>query len=117
MGVIDLISSECPLLLETPAGQGTKVLAEGPDAFMGFVARFADPRLPREPGLMRRVLEQDARAPCLQVSSAPLGARVDRHAPPGHGAPHPLDCRVISPIFKFFLSKKLKGAHEAVRRA
>jgi deoxyribonuclease-4 len=33
----------CPLLLETPAGQGTELLTDA-DAFIGFVASFADPR-------------------------------------------------------------------------
>ncbi len=35
---------ECPLLLETPAGQGTEVLRTW-EEFAGFVAEFADPRL------------------------------------------------------------------------
>lgn len=34
----------CPLLLETPAGQGTELLTQTDD-FIGFVCGFADPRL------------------------------------------------------------------------
>jgi deoxyribonuclease-4 len=34
----------CPLLLETPAGQGTELLTDA-DAFIGFVQEIADPRL------------------------------------------------------------------------
>jgi deoxyribonuclease-4 len=37
-------TAACPLLLETPAGQGTELLCE-PTAFIEFVASFNDPRL------------------------------------------------------------------------
>lgn len=37
-------SPECPVLLETPAGQGTETLTKQ-EEFIGFVEEFADPRL------------------------------------------------------------------------
>jgi deoxyribonuclease-4 len=42
--VLAYATPECPLLLETPAGQGTEVLRTW-DTFAAFVADFADPRL------------------------------------------------------------------------
>jgi deoxyribonuclease-4 len=92
-------TEECPLLLETPAGQGTETLT-GVDDFLGFVSGIADPRLrvcvdtchvfacghkPLEylekcnehPGLLKLVHYNDSAAPC--------GSCVDRHAFMGSG--------------------------------
>lgn len=44
MKVLEYTSVECPLLLETPAGQGTEILRNFND-FIGFVLSFNDPRL------------------------------------------------------------------------
>lgn len=41
---LEYATSECPLLLETPAGQGTELLTER-DEFLDFVANFNDTRL------------------------------------------------------------------------
>ena len=41
---LQFATSECPLLLETPAGQGTETLTDI-DLFLGFVMSFGDPRL------------------------------------------------------------------------
>jgi deoxyribonuclease-4 len=93
-------TSACPLLLETPAGQGTEVLTEAA-AFMEFVASFADTRVracidtchvfacghnpleyirgctERDPTLLKLVHYNDSAAPC--------GSCVDRHAYVGRG--------------------------------
>ncbi len=100
--IASLLSSattDCPLLLETPAGQGTEVLTEAA-AFMDFVEGFADPRLracvdtchvfacghnPLEyirtfterPNLLKLIHYNDSAAPC--------GSCVDRHAYMGTG--------------------------------
>lgn len=90
----------CPLLLETPAGQGTEVLTAAAE-FMEFVASFADPRLcacvdtchvfacghnpltyissltAAHPALLKLVHYNDSAAPC--------GSCVDRHAFVGRG--------------------------------
>lgn len=89
---------ECPLLLETPAGQGTETLTERDD-FLGFVMSFGDPRLAicvdtchvftcghdpltylkasYETGLLRLIHFNDSQTTC--------GACVDRHAYIGTG--------------------------------
>ena len=91
-------SVDCPLLLETPAGQGTETLTDR-DLFLGFVLSFNDPRLaicvdtchvftcghdPLEylckahaTGLLRLVHFNDSASQC--------GACVDRHAYIGTG--------------------------------
>ena len=100
--IASLLSSataECPLLLETPAGQGTELLTEAA-AFMDFVEAFHDPRLracvdtchvfacghnPLEyirtfterPNLLKLIHYNDSAAPC--------GSCVDRHAYMGTG--------------------------------
>lgn len=101
--VLDAATPECPLLLETPAGQGSELLDGGPEPFMTFVASFQDPRFGacidtchvfatavRPLAYLRAVLENEAWAHLLHAvhfndSKAPLGARVDRHAPIGYG--------------------------------
>ncbi len=93
-------TAECPVLLETPAGQGTETL-KGMDEFIEFVAGFGDPRIRMcidtchvfscghkpleylekaaavEGGLIKLVHYNDSAAPC--------GACVDRHAFMGTG--------------------------------
>ena len=89
---------ECPVLLETPAGQGTETLTDR-DHFLGFVMSFGDPRLAicvdtchvftcghdplsylkaaYETGLLRLIHFNDSETTC--------GACVDRHAYIGTG--------------------------------
>jgi deoxyribonuclease-4 len=90
---------DCPLLLETPAGQGTETL-KGMDEFLDFVESFADPRLRvcldtchvfacghnpltyvnaalARPGLLKLVHFNDSLGEC--------GSCVDRHAAVGAG--------------------------------
>jgi deoxyribonuclease-4 len=101
--IADILSSataECPLLLETPAGQGTELLT-GATEFLDFVAGFSDPRLracvdtchvfacghnplqyieqvtARDPTLLKLVHYNDSATPC--------GSCVDRHAHVGQG--------------------------------
>jgi deoxyribonuclease-4 len=93
-------TAECPLLLETPAGQGTELLTVAAD-FLDFVGSFADNRLracvdtchvfacghnpleyitaltERDPTLLKLVHYNDSAAPC--------GSCVDRHAHVGQG--------------------------------
>jgi deoxyribonuclease-4 len=98
--VLEHATPECPLLLETPAGQGTETL-KGDDEFIGFVESFGgDPRLrvcldtchvfacghkpltfidklATKPDLLRLIHFNDSREPC--------GSCKDRHAPIGGG--------------------------------
>jgi deoxyribonuclease-4 len=100
LAAIEHASPECPLLLETPAGQGTEVLCETAP-FLDFVKSIADPRLricvdtchvfacghdpanyvraahEADPGLLKLIHFNDSATPC--------GARVDRHAFCGQG--------------------------------
>jgi deoxyribonuclease IV len=94
---------ECPLLLETPAGQGTELLSGGPDAFMSFIDDFGDPRFGAcvdtchvfaagsDPHTyLKQIMDNASWAARLHAvhfndSAAPRGARLDRHAPPGGG--------------------------------
>jgi deoxyribonuclease-4 len=90
-------TSTCPILLETPAGQGSEVLC-APADFIGFVAAFADPRIQicvdtchvfasgHDPldyikkvpdGLLKLIHFNDSAAVC--------GSCVDRHAFVGEG--------------------------------
>ena len=95
---ITFATPECPLLLETPAGQGTETLTDQ-DEFLAFVMSFGDPRFalcvdtchvftnghdPLEylknaykTGLLRLVHFNDSMTSC--------GACVDRHAYIGTG--------------------------------
>lgn len=90
----------CPILLETPAGQGTEMLCTY-EEFVGFVAAFDDPRLricvdtchvfvcgtdpltyinrltAEHPGLLALIHFNDSAAPC--------GSCADRHAYIGQG--------------------------------
>ena len=97
--VLEHATPECPLLLETPAGQGTETL-KGEDEFIGFVESFADPRMracldtchvfacghkpltfidkfAAKPDLLRLIHFNDSLEPC--------GSCKDRHAPIGGG--------------------------------
>ena len=98
--VLEHASPECPLLLETPAGQGTETL-KGDDEFIAFVDSFSgDPRLrvcldtchvfacghkpltfidklAAKPDLLRLIHFNDSLEPC--------GSCKDRHAPIGGG--------------------------------
>jgi deoxyribonuclease-4 len=100
LSAIEHASPECPLLLETPAGQGTEVLCET-EPFLDFVKSIADPRLrvcvdtchvfacghdpadyvraahAADPDLLKLIHFNDSATPC--------GARVDRHAFCGQG--------------------------------
>lgn len=100
LAVIEHASPECPLLLETPAGQGSEVLCETAP-FLDFVKSIADPRLrvcvdtchvfacghdpadyvraahAADPDLLKLIHFNDSATPC--------GARVDRHAFCGQG--------------------------------
>ena len=95
---LQFATSECPLLLETPAGQGTETLTEM-DLFLEFVMSFGDPRLAicldtchvytcghdpleylkraHQTGLLRLVHFNDSESLC--------GACLDRHAYIGTG--------------------------------
>jgi deoxyribonuclease-4 len=100
MTCLEAATPECPILLETPAGQGTETL-KGMDEFIGFVESFGDPRLrvcldtchvfacghkpkdyitrllERPGGLLKLIHYNDSAAPC--------GSCVDRHAMMGTG--------------------------------
>jgi len=98
--VLRYASPSCPLLLETPAGQGTEVLTDC-QAFIDFVHEFADPRLricvdtchvfacghsPLE--YINQVVATDKDLLKLvhyNDSAAPCGSCVDRHALMGSG--------------------------------
>lgn len=93
-------TEECPILLETPAGQGTELLT-GKDEFISFVRSFASPRLricvdtchvfaAGHPPLEYIQAVWAADAPLLKLvhfndSSAACGSCVDRHAFIGTG--------------------------------
>ena len=100
MRAIPYATETCPILLETPAGQGTEVLTDF-DEFLDFVTSFKDPRLKicvdtchvfatgyepkdyaegiliRRPDLLTLVHFNDSSTPC--------GSCVDRHAFIGTG--------------------------------
>jgi len=100
LACLDAATTECPLLLETPAGQGTETLTTY-DSFVGFVKSFADPRLricvdtchvfasgldPLE--YLRRLLTEDPALLSLvhfNDSCGSCGSCVDRHAFIGTG--------------------------------
>lgn len=99
-GALEAASPTCPILLETPAGQGTELLTGWAD-FVGFVAGFDDERLricvdtchcfacghqplkyiqdtiAAHPGIIKLIHFNDSAVAC--------GACVDRHAAPGTG--------------------------------
>jgi deoxyribonuclease-4 len=96
---IEHATVDCPLLLETPAGQGTETLTDMKD-FLDFVESFKDSRLRmcldtchvyacgvqpldyiqaalQRPGLLKLIHFNDSHGGC--------GSCVDRHAPTGTG--------------------------------
>jgi deoxyribonuclease IV len=96
---LDHATAECPLLLETPAGQGTELLTDMKE-FLDFVESFASPKLRvcvdtchvfaaghdpklyllealKRPGLLKLVHYNDSLGAC--------GSCVDRHAHIGTG--------------------------------
>ncbi len=100
LACLDVATADCPLLLETPAGQGTETLLTYAE-FFGFVAGIADPRIrvcvdtchvfasgqcPLE-YLQRAIREYPGWVRLIHFNDS-LGVRgscVDRHAPPGEG--------------------------------
>jgi len=96
-------SPDCPLLLETPSGQGTEVLTAGPEELCAFCAGFEDPRLGlcvdtchvfatghAPSAYLDKVIGNPGWRPLLKLvhfndSSKTFGSRVDRHAPLGTG--------------------------------
>ena len=100
LACLDVATADCPLLLETPAGQGTETLLTYAE-FFGFIAVIDDPRLrvcvdtchvfasgqcPLE-YLQRAIREYPGWVRLIHFNDS-LGARgscVDRHAPPGEG--------------------------------
>jgi deoxyribonuclease-4 len=107
--VLPHASAECPLLLETPAGQGTEMLTDL-EEFVGFVASFGEPMKQVTPGDQRiricvdtchvfatgydpleyikyvRAMDADMlRLVHFNDSETACGACVDRHAAMGMG--------------------------------
>ncbi len=98
--VLPHASADCPLLLETPAGQGTELLTDL-EEFVGFVSSFADQRIricvdtchvfatgydPLEYIDYVRVVDHDLlRLVHFNDSETECGACVDRHAAMGMG--------------------------------
>lgn len=97
---LEAATPNCPILLETPAGQGTETLTSW-EEFMGFVTEFNDPRLrvcidtchvfacghdPLE-YIRRTVRERPALLKLIHYndSEAECGACLDRHAYMGLG--------------------------------
>lgn len=100
LACLEVATVDCPLLLETPAGQGTETLLTY-EEFFGFVAEIGDPRLrvcvdtchvfasgqcpqayleravSEYPGWVRLIHFNDSLGAC--------GSCVDRHALPGAG--------------------------------
>jgi deoxyribonuclease-4 len=100
LACLEAATPACPLLLETPAGQGTEVLTDA-DEFITFVQSFADPRFRicldtchtfvcgQEP--LTYIKKVQAADPALLTlvhyndSAVPCGCRKDRHAFMGTG--------------------------------
>ena len=101
LACLEAATPECPLLLETPAGQGTEVLTDA-DEFIAFVASFKDERFRicldtchtfvcgQEPLTYIKTLTEGPHADLLHLihyndSAVPCGCRKDRHAFMGTG--------------------------------
>jgi deoxyribonuclease-4 len=100
LACLEAATPACPLLLETPAGQGTEVLTDA-DEFITFVQSFADPRFRicldtchtfvcgQDP--LSYIKKVQAADPTLLTlihyndSAVPCGCRKDRHAFMGTG--------------------------------
>lgn len=95
--VLEVATPECPLLLETPAGQGTETLTKQED-FLSFVTSFADTRLricvdtchvfatgycPLE--YLKKTPDGLVKLVHFNDSQTPKGSRKDRHALVGTG--------------------------------
>lgn len=98
LSMIEFASQECPLLLETPSGQGTEVLTQSPEEFNQYCERFNDSRFgicidtchvfvnsmqPSE--YLRRSISHLIKLIHFNDSAKPFGSRVDRHAMLGTG--------------------------------
>jgi len=90
-------TATCPVILETPAGQGSEVLCDA-DAFIGFVTAINDPRLRicvdtchvfacgHEPlEYIKKVPDGFLKLIHFNDSAAAAGTRLDRHAFVGEG--------------------------------
>jgi len=114
--VLDAATPECPLLLETPAGQGTETLTTIAE-FMGFVTSVVDDRFGvcvdtchifasgiQPLDYLKHIVENDSWKPYLKLihfndSKAACGSCVDRHAPLGKGMvpkEQLVDCAIIA---------------------
>jgi len=99
LAALEDATEDCPLLLETPAGQGTEVLTEE-KAFVDFVREIGDPRLricidtchvfacghkPLE--YIQHTCEHEDLVKLIHYndSATPCGSCVDRHAFMGQG--------------------------------
>lgn len=100
LACLEAATPACPLLLETPAGQGTEMLTDA-DEFIHFVQSFADPRFRicldtchtfvcgQDP--LSYIKKVQAADPTLLTlvhyndSAVPCGCRKDRHAFMGTG--------------------------------
>jgi deoxyribonuclease-4 len=116
---IESATDTCPILLETPAGQGSETLTD-PDEFIAFVQSFASPRLricldtchvfasgqnpldyirkiwSADSGLLKLVHFNDSAAPC--------GSCLDRHAFIGTGR---IGFAAMKEIADYCLSKSI----------
>jgi deoxyribonuclease-4 len=99
LAAIEDATEDCPLLLETPAGQGTEVLTEE-KAFVDFVRDIADPRLRicidtchvfacghKPLDYIQHTCEHEDLVKLIHYndSATPCGSCVDRHAFMGQG--------------------------------
>lgn len=114
MEIIEAASPSCPLLIETPAGQGTEVLSDGPEAFNDYCSMFDDPRLGacidtchvfatgvKPSDYLKKTLERPEWKKLLKLihfndSARPLGSRVDRHEVRGLGHIGAEDLRIVA---------------------
>jgi deoxyribonuclease IV len=97
---LDYATPECPILLETPAGQGSETLTTY-EAFVEFVLKFQDPRLRvcvdtchvfacghKPLDYVKRLTQYNKKLLKLihyNDSATPCGSRLDRHAFMGTG--------------------------------
>lgn len=107
---------ECPLLLETPAGQGTELLAGTPEEFFDYIASFNDARIgvcvdtchtfasgTRPADYIRVGLNHPQWRDLLKLihfndSERGIGSRVDRHAIWGHGQIGLAEMKVVADL-------------------
>jgi deoxyribonuclease-4 len=98
LDVLDHASEQCPLLLETPAGQGTEVLVDSPETFTQYCAQFETSKLGicldtchvYASGLLPSVYLSRTQLNLLKLihlndSSRDLNSHVDRHEQCGLG--------------------------------